>query len=104
MALTLASTNRWRPKGFQRPHVLRILAAQDVAFTIAEQNAKIGRAGRVPPVLHVRDLHHFAVELQPHRPFLSLIAAVAFHPQQFLTQSPFLLSAPPPPLPSPPPP
>src|SRR5216683_2962120 len=87
-----------RAVGFQSPAVLRILAAQDVAFTIAEQNSKIGRAGRVPAVFHLRDVHHFAAELQPHRAFVALIAGVAFHVQKFLSQSPALLCGSPPAL------
>src|SRR6202040_2452991 len=65
--------------GRQTPRILRVVASQNVPVTALRQHSKIGRARRIPTVLHFRNLDALRLKHNAHWPLFRLIAGVTFH-------------------------
>src|SRR6267154_3429893 len=85
-----------RAECFERPDILRVFPAQDVAFAVRQEHTKISGAWRVPAVFHFRDVQHLLANLQFCRALVAFESGIAFnahgatHP---IARAPLRLSA-----------
>ena len=61
-------------KRFESPDLLRLIMAKHVAVSILGHDAKIGGAGGIPAVLHLRYRVRAAVQDKAQRPFVGPVA------------------------------
>src|SRR3974390_183082 len=66
-------------ESFEAPDVLRLYMLQHIPVAIRHSHAKIGLAGRIPPVFHFRNFQRFFPKLQSHRPLVHLVPRIALH-------------------------
>jgi len=57
---------------------LGVLAAENIALAVCEENAKVGRARRVPAIFDLGDVHHPVGNLQSEWTLISLESGIAF--------------------------
>ena|SRR5215471_13747485 len=67
------------PKSLQRPHILTVFTAQNVTFTVGEQDPKVRSTRGIPAVFDFCDVDETVTELELHRALVALITGVAFH-------------------------